>query len=286
MRNALKLEVARNPICITLSDPNFFEHIAESYRGFLSGGEPKLVIQIHLSDEIPHTAPTDNSLISEGRGFRISFTYFSGNVNFTRGEGNLYTTPEWLTLSLEVFLRNVFTFLLLDGDGLALHALGVLKEGEVYVFFGPSGSGKTTAAALSEGHTVLSDDLVFLQPENGSYWLHPTPRWGDMQRGERKNRPYPLKAVFKLIKSERIEVSRCNPVQAISDVITFPPMPADLVPPNRLLARFSHLVKKVPFYELHFVKDRSFWPCIDRNIYEIGIKNAKRDFIHGKKDTH
>lgn len=275
MKRALKLEVAQNPICLTLSDPIFFEPIAQSYRGFLSDGKPKLVIQIHLSDEIPHMVSSRAGVISEGRGFKICFTYFSGSVDFARGEGNLYTTPQRLSLVLQIFLRNVFTFLLLDGDGLALHALGVLKEEEVYVFFGPSGSGKTTAATLSEGHTILSDDLIFLQPEDGSYWVHPTPPWGDMQRGKRENRPYPLKAAFKLIKSERIEVSKCNPVEAISDVITFPPMPADLIPPDRLLATFSHLVKRVPFYELRFAKAHSFWPCIEGNLHKIGIKNAE-----------
>jgi len=275
LRNALKLEVAQNPISLTLSDPNFFEPIAQSYRGFLSDGEPKVVIQIHLSDEIPHMVSSRAGVTSEGRGFRISYTYFSGSVDFAGGEGNLYTTPEWLILSLQAFLRNVFTFLLLDGDGLALHALGVLKEGEVYIFFGPSGSGKTTAATLSEGHTILSDDLIFLQPEDGSYWVHPTPPWGDMQRGEWENRPYPLKAAFKLTKSDSIEVTPCNPVEAISDVITFPPRSTDIIPADSLLNRFSQLVKGVPFYELRFVQDRSFWPCIDGNLHKIGIKNAE-----------
>ncbi len=275
MRNALKLEVAQNPICLTLSDPIFFEPIAQSYRGFLSDKEPKLVIHIHLVDEIPHMVSPCGVVASEDRGFKISYTYFSGSVDFAGGEGNLYTIPRRLTLALQIFLRNVFIFLLLlDGDGLALHALGVLKEGEVYVFFGPSGSGKTTAATLSEDHTILSDDLVFIQPEDGSYWVHPTPPWGDMQRGERENRPYPMKAAFKLTKSDRIEVTPCNPVQAISDVITFPPRSTDIIPTDTLLKRFSQLVKGVPFYELRFVQNRPFWPCIDGNLHKIGIKNA------------
>lgn len=286
MKRALKLEVAQNSICLTLSDPFFIDKIAESYRVFLSGGKPKLVIHIHLSDEIPHVVSPCGGVIPEGLGFRISYTYFSGSVDFARGEGNLHTTPERLTLALKIFLRNVFMFLLLDGNGLILHALAVLKEKEAYVFFGPSGGGKTTAATLSEGHTILSDDLVFLQPEDGSYRVHPTPPWGDMQRGRRENRPYPLKAVYKLIKSERIEVSKCNPAQALSDVITFPPMPADLIPPDRLLATFSHLVKRVPFYELRFTKDHSFWPDIDGSFSKVGIKNAKRGSIHGKQNTH
>ena len=286
MRNVLKLEVAQNPICLKLSDPNFFDHIAESYRGFLSEREPKFVIETHISDEIPHTISTGSLVIPDGRGIRILNTSFWGNVDLTNGKGKIYTIPQRLFLSLKTFLRYVFIFLhLVDGDGLVLHALGVLKDGEVYVFFGPSGSGKTTAANLSTGHTILSDDLVFLRPEGGSYWVHPTPPWGDIQRGERENRPYPLRAVFKLMKAEKISMRRCNPVQAISDVITFPPMPAELFPPDRLLARFSHLAKRVPFYELRFVKDRSFWSCIEGRLRKIGIKNAKRK-NHGEKDTH
>ncbi len=275
MRRALKLEVAQNPICLTLSDPFFIDKIAESYRGFLSGGEPKLVIHIHLSDEIPHMVSPCGGVIREGPGFRISYTYFSGNVDFAKGEGNLYTTPQRLTLALKIFSRNVFMFLLLDGNGLVLHALAVLKEKEAYVFFGPSGSGKTTAATLSAGHTILSDDLVFLQPAGGSYWVHPTPPWGDMQEGKRENRPYPLKAVFKLVKAEEIGMKKCNALQALSDVITFPPRSTDIIPADTLLNRFFHLVTGVPFYELRFVQERSFWPCIGAQLHKIGMKNAR-----------
>ena len=275
MRRALKLEVAQNPICLTLSDPFFIDKIAESYRGFLSGGEPKLVIHIHLSDEIPHMVSPCGGVIREGPGFRISYTYFSGNVDFAKGEGNLYTTPQRLTLALKIFSRNVFMFLLLDGNGLVLHALAVLKEKEAYVFFGPSGSGKTTAATLSAGHTILSDDLVFLQPAGGSYWVHPTPLWGDMQEGKRENRPYPLKAVFKLVKAEEIGMKKCNALQALSDVITFPPRSTDIIPADTLLNRFFHLVTGVPFYELRFVQERSFWPCIGAQLHKIGMKNAR-----------
>lgn len=275
MTKALKLEVAQNPICLTLSDPFFIDKIAESYRGFLSGGEPRLVIQIHLSYEIPPMVSPCGGIIPEGLGFRISYTYFSGNVDFAKGEGNLYTTPQRLTLALKIFSRNVFMFLLLDGNGLVLHALAVLKEKEAYVFFGPSGSGKTTAATLSAGHTILSDDLVFLQPAGGSYWVHPTPPWGDMQEGKRENRPYPLKAVFKLVKAEEIGMKKCNALQALSDVITFPPRSTDIIPADTLLNRFFHLVTGVPFYELRFVQERSFWPCIGAQLHKIGMKNAR-----------
>jgi hypothetical protein len=264
LKNELKLEVAQNPISLILSDPLFFAHIAQSYRGFLSNGDPKAVIEAHLVDTPPQKRSSSPSVIFNGRGMSISDTSFEGTIDLVKGRGNLYTMPESLAFSLKVFLRYLFIFLhLREGDGLVLHALAALKEGEAYVFFGPSGSGKTTAANLSNGCTILSDELAFLQLAQESFWIHPTPPWGDIQRGKRENRPYPLKAVFKLIKADDIGMKQCNPAQGIADVTTFPHLPRDLIGPDRLLERFTQLVKGVPFYELLFTRDRSFWTCID-----------------------
>jgi len=277
LKNELKLEVARNLISLRLSDPLFFTHVAQSYRGFLSDGNPKVVIETQIVDSIPQTPSKDRRVIFTKRGVRISGSSFGGRVDLAKAKGNLYTTPEWLLFSLKVFLRYVFILLhLCEGDGLVLHALGILKEGEAYVFFGPSGSGKTTAATLSKGNTILSDDLIFLQPEKGSYVVYPTPPWGDLQSGKRENRPYPLKAVFKLVKAEKIGMKTCNSLQALSDVITFLHLPTDPIRPDILLARFSQLAKRVPFYELNFTKDQSFWPCISDSLGKIGTKNARK----------
>ena len=275
MKNELKLEVAHNLISLRLSDPLFFTHVAQSYRGFLSDGNPKVVIETQIVDSIPQTPSKGGRVIFTKRGMKISGISFGGRVDLAKAKGDLYTTAEWLLFSLKVFLRYVFILLhICEGDGLVLHALGVLKEGEVYVFFGPSGSGKTTAATLSKGHTILSDDLIFLQPEMESYVVYPTPPWGDLQSGKRENRPYPLKAIFKLVKADEIGIKTCNSLQALSDVITIPPKSTKIIPADTLLARFSQLAKRVPFYELNFTKEQSFWPCISGSLGKIGIKNA------------
>jgi len=156
LKNELKLEVAHNLISLRLSDPLFFTHVAQSYRGFLSDGNPKVVIETQIVDSIPQTPSKGGRVIFTKRGMKISGISFGGRVDLAKAKGDLYTTAEWLLFSLKVFLRYVFILLhICEGDGLVLHALGVLKEGEVYVFFGPSGSGKTTAATLSKGHTIL-----------------------------------------------------------------------------------------------------------------------------------
>ncbi len=71
-------------------------------------------------------------------------------------------------------------------------------------------------------------------------------------------------------------MKKCNALQALSDVITFPPRSTDIIPADTLLNRFFHLVREVPFYELRFVQDRSFWPYIDAKLQKIGIKNARK----------
>lgn len=275
LKNELTLEVAQHTVSLVLSDPLFFRDVAESYRGFLSNGDPKATIEVHIVDDIPQLKFNGARVTDTSRGMEVSHAAFRGSVDLVKGRGELYTVPEGLAFSLKVFLRYLYTFLHLhEGNGLALHGLGVLKEDEVYVFFGPSGSGKTTAAELSAEHTILSDDLVFLQHAEESYWAHPTPPWGDMQLGKRENRPYPLKAVFKLIKAEEIAIHLGNPAKALADVLTIPHLPTDLVEPDNLLPRFLRLIRAVPFYELHFTKDRSFWPCIHDNLRKIGTENA------------
>ncbi len=276
MKNELTLEVAQHIVSLVLSDSLFSRDVAESYRGFLSDGDPKATIEVHIVDDIPQLKFSGARVTDTSQGMEVLHAAFRGSVDLVKGRGELYTVPKGLAFSLKVFLRYLYTFLHLhEGNGLALHGLGVLKEDEVYVFFGPSGSGKTTAAELSAEHTILSDDLVFLQYAEESYWVHPTPPWGDMQLGKRENRPYPLKAVFKLIKAAEIAIHLGNPAKALADVLTIPHLPTDLVEPDILLSRFLQFMRVVPFYELHFTKDRSFWQCIDAKLHKIGIKNAR-----------
>ena len=276
MKNEMTLEVAQHPVSLVLSDPVFFGDIAKSYGGFLSDRDPKATIEVHIVDDIPRGKSNGARVTFTNRGMEVSHASFCGSVDLVKGWGELYTVPEELAFSLKIVLRYLFTCLhLREGNGLALHALGVIKEGEAYAFFGPSGSGKTTAAGLSAAHTILSDDLVFLQYSEGSHWVHPTPTWGDMQRGKRENRPYPLKAIFKLIKAAEITIRRTYHAKALADVITLPHLPKDFNQPDILLSGFLRLVREVPYYELRFTKGRSFWPCIDENLRKIGTENAK-----------
>jgi hypothetical protein len=224
--HGLTIEVADHPVSLELDGDAFLHPITKVYHQFFSDRYPECRLRIYADDNL---------------------------------------TIVWFIPSLATFVRNLFTLLLvLKGNGLVLHALGVLKGGEVYVFFGPSGSGKTTVAALSPEHVILSDDIVFIKPFGRSYAVFPTPCWGDMQRGDRENRGYPLKMMFKLVKDGEVYLKPYGLAQGISEIFTVPHIPENSVPLGDLLKRYHRLLTEVPCFEMHFAKDGRFWQAIER----------------------
>jgi hypothetical protein len=263
--HGLTIEVADHPISLELDGDAFLHPITKVYHQFFSDRYPECRLRIYADDNL--TIQEDSSVglsLSNGE-VRIVDDYLMGFVNLRKNEGEVRINPVWFIPSLATFVRNLFTLLLvLKGNGLVLHALGVLKGGEVYVFFGPSGSGKTTVAALSPEHVILSDDIVFIKPFGRSYAVFPTPCWGDMQRGDRENRGYPLKMMFKLVKDGEVYLKPYGLAQGISEIFTVPHIPENSVPLGDLLKRYHRLLTEVPCFEMHFAKDERFWQAIER----------------------
>jgi hypothetical protein len=78
--------------------------------------------------------------------------------------------------ALRVILTGPILGLLLHQRGvLVLHASTVVVRGSAVAFLGGVGAGKSTTAAAFEaaGHSVLSDDLLALQPADGSVLVLP-----------------------------------------------------------------------------------------------------------------
>jgi len=206
-----------------------------------------------------------------------------GSVDFRINEGEVRINPVWFIASLATFVRNLFTLILvLKDDGIALHALGVLKHGEVYVFLGPSGSGKTTVAQLSPEYIVLSDDMVFIKPFGRSYAVFPTPPWGDMQRGDRENRGYPLRWMCKLVKDREVCVKPFDLAHGISEVFSVPHIPPDSLPFEDLLSRYQGLLSEVPCFEMHFTRDGRFWEAIEAQCLGLAAKESEHVWRRGK----
>ncbi len=260
----MTIEVANHPISLELEGDAFVHPIREVYHRFLSDRHPECRLRVYRDNSL--TVEDESSVgltFSNGR-FEVIEDYFMGSVDLTRNEGELRINPIWFIPSLATFVRNLFTLILvLKDNGLVLHALGVLRNEGVYVFFGPSGSGKTTVAQLSPEHIILSDDIVFIKPSVVSYAVFPTPCWGDMQRGDRQNRGYPLKGLFKLVKDREIYLTPYGLTQGMSEVFTVPHIPGDSLPFGDLLDRYQRLLRGVSCFEMHFAKDGRFWRAIE-----------------------
>ncbi len=260
----LTIEVADHPISLEMEGDAFLDSIREVYHQFFSDKDAECRLRVYPDNSLTVEDESSVGLTFSNGGFRVIEDYFMGSVDLTRNEGELRINPIWFIRSLATFVRNLFTLLLvLEDNGLVLHALGVLKQGEVYVFLGPSGSGKTTVAQLSPEYVVLSDDIVFIKPFGGSYAVFPTPCWGDMQRGDRENRGYPLKGMFKLVKNSQVYLKPYGLAQGISEVFTVPHIPCNFLPFADLLSRYQGLLMQVPCFEMHFTRDGRFWKAVE-----------------------
>jgi hypothetical protein len=260
----LTIEVADHPIALELEGDAFLLPIRKMYHRFFSDKDPEFRLRVFLDDTLRIQDESSVGLTFTNGGFMIVEDYLVGSVDLTRNEGELRINPIWFIPSLATFVRNLFTLILvLKDNGLVLHALGVLKHGEVYVFLGPSGSGKTTVAQLSPEHIILSDDIVFIKPSGVSYAVFPTPCWGDMQRGDRQNRGYPLKGMFKLAKDREVYLKPYGLTQGISELFTVPHIPQNSLPFGDLLDRYQGLLTEVSCFEMHFARDGRFWEAIE-----------------------
>ena len=165
--------------------------------------------------------------------------------------------------SFDSFLRILFTLILIDDKAVLLKASAVSENGQGSVFFGPSGSGKTTVARLSQGHTLIADDLVIIKPHNGRYRVYGTPFWDELTNEGSDNARAELSGLYLLQKDSQNSLEVMDSTQAVSELYRNVLVFSD---DGKLLSRIVracyNLVNTVPVYKLHFRPDPSFWELV------------------------
>jgi hypothetical protein len=140
-------------------------------------------------------------------------------------------------------------------NGCIMHSLGIILNGNGYLFIGHSSAGKSTMAQmLIKEAVILCDDRNIIRNMNNELMLSGTWSHGDVPDISALSAP--LKAVFFLEKSEGNEIVRINDSAAITKTLL-----ACLIRPLvtrewwvRSIDLVSDISKKIPFSCLKFDK--------------------------------
>jgi hypothetical protein len=186
---------------------------------------------------------------------------FSLYFNLAKGEGEarLAGDRDWQNV-----LRVTHFHVYLQQSALMLHASGVIKQGRAVVFPGPSGAGKTTIVRHSPGVTVLSDEIVGVQlNDGGEARAYGTPFYGDWgQPGAQEVAP--IKAFYFPRHSQQNRLIPLTQHEVLTRLLpcicTYTVREAFL---EEIIDLGLRLAESVPGFDLHFRPGPEFWDVID-----------------------
>ena len=204
----------------------------------------------------PHVSHLDRLIL-------LQRSDFAGCLDLKARRGKAIFEKAMGPFAVESFLRISYSFLAVEHGGLLLHSAGVLRDGHAYIFPGQSGTGKSTIASLATAReTVLSDEMVVIRKRGEGYLVYSTPFYGTNPSAGR-NIAAPLRAAFLPVKDQAVYLKEARPAQVLSkllaSVLFFGQEPALS---RRLMDIGADVAARVPFYEMHFRRDGSFWECI------------------------
>lgn len=254
-------------------EEGFCQKVESACRQFKSDKPAEYTLRVNIVDDIPQDNCYSKELSVQDDRLMIMSNEYSGYMDLRKMEGELNILPTWALAAFVNFLKNLYSALILFGEGLMLHAAGVVKDDMAYIFFAPSGGGKSTVARLSSDYTILTDELVAVRRANGSFNAYSTPFWGsNRDEGRGISSSFKIGGLFKLVKDNKVYLKRFPHSRAIAEILTVPQCYYDLESVEKLLNSFMSLVGAVPCYELHFLPDSSFWRCIDGHISQMAQK--------------
>ncbi len=266
---ALNISIAGMRVTLRLDELDAPDRaqILEHYAAFTDAKLPA-AISIHLHVEpgpafIPLPTGQVYQIHTANRDGRIAFEshFETGSIDLTSGQGSLVMRPGGRP---ENFLRVLYAWLCLEQRALLLHAAGVVRAGQGYVFFGHSGSGKTTISHLSLEHTILSDDLVILKTHADAVRVYGVPFRGDLLQAPRTNASAELRGLYTLVKADVPRITPVPPVEAIARLSEC--VPFIMTEPHnaaRVLETCAAIQARVPVQTLFFRRAADFWSVID-----------------------
>lgn len=262
----LSIGVAGLHTAVVVPDPDVATVIRERFGGFLSSGAPAWRIGITATrGDLPSFEGVHVRRDGGPARFSVKRRDFSGTVDLgARTAEVVLTDPDRVSsdVSIESFLRVMYSLALVETRGLVVHAASLMRDERVYLFCGPSGSGKTTVSRLSTDATLLSDELSIVRMVEDHGVCFGTPFRGELALAG-ADRAGPLVGIYFLHHGRRHAVEALGPRQALGRLlpnVLFFAREAEVTAEVFRIA--ADLVEAVPCFDLSFQPDPGFWEVI------------------------
>ncbi len=261
----MKLSIAGVCVSIAGLSRKAMKSVESLYPGFLSEDDSdfELIVRSYSSKKLTESGIDHHpELEIFPKMIELTFPDAAGRINLVRNMGYLIGEEKTFSISLDYFLKVLFSVLIFEKGGLLVHSAGIKMQNIGYGFIGHSGAGKTTISKNSPFGEVLNDDLVSFLPNSNQDWKICSTPFSNV-RIHTRNFCANLNQIFFLSKAERVIFEPIGIGEAISEFFAnIPVLPQnnDWVP--FILERVNLILTSTKFCRLHFTPDSSFWDLI------------------------
>ena len=257
-----RLPVGNYYLHITTQHARLHQSLVKWYQFTQSPSEIKLAaIEIVISAEDYSLHPVEPATKWEGNRCQYSGRGCKGIVE-DHDPAILWIHPNVAFQYIELFFRVVTAIRIFSLGGLMLHAAGIVRNQLGYIFTGYSGAGKTTVCRLSEGYTVLNDDMLILSLTESGWQISATPFTNPTQVRPGSGSA-PLHKILYLVQDKNHHLEDVQNSIAVAELITHVPVisQSSLYTPL-LVSRCVDVIHKTEVKELHFLPDNGFWDLL------------------------
>lgn len=261
------LNVGGAKVQITSSNTKILHALQERYILFLASGSMSgKPFSIHIQEPVEtNPLPPENKIpVFSANSLKFSPPGWEGVIYPDKRTGWVRPASRYIIEELDYFLRVVIAVEAYETGGLLIHAAGIVRDGRAFVFLGPSGVGKTTVSRLSRQDIILNDDMILLMPDGERWIAHPTPFWNPTQVKPNAQASAPLFVFLRLKQDTKTFVEDTSPGYALGELIAcIPVIASDPDRSRSIIARCGDILSCIPFQDLHFQKDDTFWKVIE-----------------------
>lgn len=149
-------------------------------------------------------------------------------------------------------MGNLFRSILLNHNGIVIHASAILYHGEVVTFTAPSGTGKSTHTGLWKKFysdtVIINDDSPAIRLKDGRFFAYGTPWSGKSDINE--NISAPLRAMVFLERSNNCSIEPISTADAFVRLVRELPLPHFKHQSDMMINMLNRLLTGVPSYLL------------------------------------